>query len=146
MAFRPGVVQPGVLLLVSNYAVKHGGDVRIGLELLKKAGVLAEMKGMGKLTVNLVKEVIKSYEPNVKRRLMEEKLTGVNEWIVQKVKERGEVSSGELYKMYSEEIENPISERQFRKHVDELLASGLLNFRWSKGKKGRSRILTYPKK
>ena len=41
-AFHAGVVEDGVVFLCSNHAVVNGGDVRIGLECLMKAGRLAE--------------------------------------------------------------------------------------------------------
>lgn len=140
-AFRVGL-EEGVLLLIANHAVKNGGDVRIGLECLLKAGRLAEQSGSDKIKIEHAKAVVKEVK-KVKPKILKEKISENEKAIVELVKERGQWFSGELYDAYCQRVENPVAERVFRDFVNHLADIKLLKVRERKrGVKGKTRVIT----
>ncbi|MEM7821554.1 MAG: AAA family ATPase, partial [Candidatus Aenigmatarchaeota archaeon] len=118
-------VEEGVALIAANHAVNLGGDVRIGLECLLKAGRLAEMKNSEKLKVEHIKEVLPSVG-KFKPRLIEEWISDAERKILEIVSRKKSFFSGELYSTYRKEVENPVSERMFREYVNHLSSLGLI--------------------
>ena len=126
------------VLLVANYAVKKGGDVRIGLQILLKAGRLAEKENSKKLKVKHVKEVLKEEIGSPKEKLIEEKLNPIEREILEIVKEK-EVTSGELYEEIRKKFK--ISERKLREYVNQLAKRKLLKIEERRAK-GYTRIIS----
>ncbi len=133
-------VEKGVVLLVANHAVKKGGDVRVGLKCLLKAGLLAEKEGLDKLKVKHVKKVLKEVK-KVKPEIIKEKLNEDEKIILEILKEK-EYYSGELYEEYSKKVLKPVSERRFRDFINYLEKLGLIKIKKQKGRKGRSRLIS----
>lgn len=123
-AFYPGVVEEASLLLIANHAVKHGGDVRIGLECLLKAGRKAEEKNSDKVKVEHVKEILPVGK--IKPKIIKEKISETEKIILKILEENKKLQTGELYKKYCERVERPLSERTFRKYVYSLAKTGLI--------------------
>jgi cell division control protein 6 len=119
-AFRP--VEDGVSILAANHAVQKGGDVRIGLQCLLKAGRLAEEENSDKLKVEHVKKVL--YQVGkIKPEILKEKVSEHERIILGILDELKRAESGELYRKYCEKISNPVSDRSFREfitHLEEL--------------------------
>jgi cell division control protein 6 len=135
-------VEEGVLLLAANAAVNNGGDVRIGLECLMKAGRLAEQEHASKVKVEHVKKILPSIKP-VKPEILKERITEDERIILEIVKEKREIFSGELYEQYCRKIETPVTERRFRDFVNHLAEVGLVAVRERKrGIKGKTRVIS----
>jgi len=140
LAFHPGVVGEGIILLAANHAVSNGGDVRIGLECLKKAGRKAEEKCSDKVKIEHMKEVIANVRA-VKPKIIEEKLNFIEKTILEILDEKGELISGKLYDEYRKRVKEPISLRGFREYVNHLEQIGMVETRFLKGVRGRTRII-----
>ncbi len=139
-AFRS--VDEGVVLLCANHAVNNGGDVRVGLECLAKAGRLAENENSNKLTVAHVKKILPSVKP-VKPKILEELISDVEKIIVDILNERKKLFSSELYNCYRDKVESPISERAFRDYVNHLAELNMIAIQEkSRGVVGRKRIVS----
>ncbi|MFH8108773.1 MAG: AAA family ATPase, partial [Candidatus Aenigmatarchaeota archaeon] len=65
--------ESGVVLLAANHAVQNGGDVRVGLECLLRAGRFAEKEGEKKVKVLHMKMVLSTVKP-IKPEILKEKL------------------------------------------------------------------------
>jgi len=104
----------GISALVANKAIEKGGDVRIALNILLKAGRLAK----DKLTVDIVKEAMKEENSNEKENFLNEREKMVLECF----------SQPKTIEQVYEELKGKIdvSERTLRRIVDDLLIKKLL--------------------
>jgi len=136
-------IESGAVALAANHAFKNGGDVRIGLECLRKAGRLAEDKGRKVVTTSDMKIVIKEVG-NIKREIIKERLNLDEKIILKILEEKGRVSTSELYKEYKNRIEFPVTKRRFRdfvRHLSELSFVRVLDMR--RGIRGMRRIVEF---
>jgi cell division control protein 6 len=133
--------ESAAILLAANHAVQNGGDVRIGLECLMKAGREAERENSNKVCASHVKAVLQTVKL-VKPEILKEKLNLDEKIILQILDEKKRIFSGELYSEYCKKIEYPVSERRFRDFLNHLKEIGLLNILGRKrGVVGRRRIV-----
>jgi cell division control protein 6 len=128
-AFRPGVLEEGVILLCANHAVQRGGDVRLGLECLRKAARICENENSNKITIKYVKEVLKDVK-QVKLKMMKEKLKNIEKNITELLTE-DEITSTEFHKKYVEKFGN-ISQFALMRHVKHLQEIGIVKIRKSR--------------
>ena len=127
------------ILLAASYAINKGGDVRVGLECLLKAGRIADRENASKLKVEHVKKVLGKVK-EVKPKIIEKKLSKVEKIIMDLLKERS-YTSGELYKKVSEKIK--ISERKLRDYVNNLAKRKLIKVEEKRLKtRGYTRIIS----
>jgi cell division control protein 6 len=139
-AFRS--VENGVVILCANHAIKKGGDVRIGLECLLRAGRLAEQENSKKVKVEHVKKIL-SKVGKVKPNIIKEKINDVEKTILEFLEEKDEFNSGELYKTYCEKVKNPVTERAFRNYINHLAQVKLIKIKKRrKGFRGFTRIIS----
>jgi cell division control protein 6 len=132
-------IEAGVPILAANHAVKNGGDVRVGLKVLQKAGRLAEKEGDSKLKVSHLKKVIPDVglaKPEILKQNISERETEV----LKIVEKAGEGSFGEIYEKYAKRSSDPVSERMFQEYVKHLGQLGLI--RISEAKVDHKRIIS----
>lgn len=135
-------VEEGVLLLAANAAVNKGGDVRVGLECLLKAGRLVEQQHENKVKVEHVKKILPSVKP-AKPEILKERVTEDEKIILEIVNKKKDIFSGELYEEYCKRIEIPVTERRFRDFVNHLAEICLITVRERKrGIKGKTRVIS----
>jgi len=133
--------ESAAILLAANHAVQNGGDVRIGLECLLKAGRQAEKESSNKLLVSHVKTILKTVKP-VKPEILKEKINLDEKIILQILEEEKKIFTDKLYSEYCSKIECPVSERRFRDFLNHLEEIGLIkSVRRKRGVKGRKRII-----
>jgi len=144
-AFRFGVLGEGVMLLCANHAVNKGGDVRVGLECLRKAARICEEENSDKLKVNHVKQILKQTGP-VKLKIMRKKLEGVEKNIVELLSNEKEITSTELHKKYVTRF-GKISQFTMTKHVKHLEDIGMVRTKESRrGTRGRKHFISLVKR
>jgi cell division control protein 6 len=135
-------VENGVLMLAANTAVNNGGDVRVGLECLLKAGRQAEKEFSDEVKVEHLKKILPTIKP-AKPEILKERATEDEKIILEIVKEKRNVLSGELYREYCKRIDVSVTERRFRDFVNHLAEVGLIKVRERKrGVKGKTRIIS----
>jgi len=133
--------EPAIVLLAANHAVMNGGDVRIGLECLMKAGRVAEQES-NKVKVGHMKRILSSVKP-VKPEILKERINEDERVILEIVNEYKTLNSGELYEIYSKKIEVPVSDRRFRDFVNHLADISLVKVRERKrGALGKTRMIS----
>ena len=123
-AFKSGVLEEGVILLCANHAINRGGDVRVGLECLRKSARVSERESSSKITVNHVREILKEIGP-VKLEIMKEKLEGVDKNIVELLSKEDGITSTDLHKRYVSKF-GEMSQFGLRKHIKHLEDIGIL--------------------
>ncbi|MEM5802227.1 MAG: AAA family ATPase [Candidatus Aenigmatarchaeota archaeon] len=121
----------GVILLASNHAMRKGGDVRVGLEVLMKAGRIAEEEKENKVKVEHAKKILEEVT-KVKPKILEEKLNEHEKKILEILEEK-ELSFRELYLKYSQSIDNPVTERMLRNYLKHLQEINLIKILKTKG-------------
>lgn len=112
-------VEDGVVLLAANRAVQKGGDVRIGMQCLLRAGRIAEQENSDKLKVEHIRNVLKEVR-EVKPDILKEKVTDDEKAIMEILKDGRKWQSGELYQEYCRAAPEPLSDRAFRDCISHL--------------------------
>ncbi|MEM0473441.1 MAG: AAA family ATPase [Candidatus Aenigmatarchaeota archaeon] len=126
--------EEGVVLICANHAISRGGDVRVGLECLRKASMLAEDDG--RLKVEHVRSIL-SQVKSVKMDLMKSNLQGIEKNIIDILSSHKTFTSTELWEEYCRRFDN-ISQNALTDHIQRLKEIGLLKIQESrKGSRGR---------
>lgn len=131
-------VDRAAVLLAANHAVQKGGDVRVGLQCLQKAGRLAQKSDGSRLSVGHVKEAIVDVK-NPKSEIVKKKISENEKILVNIVNKHGPMSFTELYEKYCRKVENPVSVRMVQDYVKHLSGSKMIKL--SERKVGGKRIV-----
>ncbi len=132
-------VEEGVIALAANHAIQKGGDVRVGLQCLMKAGRIAEEENANKLKVDhmrkILREVGKAKPEVVKENLNE------NEKIISEILSDGKIwKSDDLFNNYSDVSNQPVGIRMFENYLNHLKELNLIRIR--KKRAGNIRLIS----
>lgn len=145
LAFLDGTLSEEAIPLCAANAAKNGGDARLALALLWKAGKMAEKDGAKKVSAAHCKTAFASAASEVRK----ERLAGLNDVerrILEIAGKKGEVHSGELYSLLAEEFKE--TDRTVRNYLEKLEGLGLISVeerQKSKDKPGNSRVIKLEK-
>ncbi|MEM3555648.1 MAG: AAA family ATPase [Candidatus Micrarchaeia archaeon] len=133
LAFYPETLSEEVIPLCAARAAKNNGDARLAINLLWKAGKIAERENAEKVREEHVRKAFEEVGDEEGK-----KLSGKEKEIYEFVKERGEVTSKELYEKFKDE-----TDRSIRNYVNRLCELGFLTAEEMKSKvgKGRTRLI-----
>jgi len=144
-AFRPGSLEEGVILLCANHAKNKGGDVRVGLECLRKAARICEEENSDRIKIEHVKKILTETGP-VKLKIMQEQLQGVEKNLVDLLSKEEEITSTELHNKYVKFF-GGISQFGLTKHVKHLEDIGIIKVEESrKETRGRKWFISLVKR
>lgn len=122
-------IDSAALLICANRALEKGGDVRVGLQCMLKAGRAAEDANARKVNVEHVKKVLRSVG-KVKPKILKERITDVERTILKILGDGKKWKSGLLYEEYKKLSkrfdEEPLTARAFRSYVNHLAEIGLV--------------------
>jgi cell division control protein 6 len=160
LAFKPGTVSEDVLHYISATSAKDGGDARLALKILSKAGEMIEESGATTITAKDAEYAAKSADNEIVYDLigtLPEHHKLVLYSIALLTKGGGSYKkltdgtdtylfSGEVYSRYKSIAEGmskePKSERWYRKYMSELEAQGLImSFESGKGIRGHTKLI-----
>ncbi len=131
-------VGPGVVVLCASHALQKGGDVRVGLECLLKAGRSAEKDSANQVKVEHVKRILESVK-DAKPEILKNNLNWIEKDILKCMKKGKTYTSGELYELYCESVEKCVSDRKFRDCINHLALIGLVEVSEKTGIHGKTR-------
>lgn len=140
-AFFAGTLSEEAIPLCAANASKNGGDARLAIALLWKAGKLAEKEGATQVSGAHCK---KAFAPAASE-VRDERLAGLNKVelrIIEVAGKKGGVQSGELYSSLSEEFKE--TDRTIRNYLSRLEGLGLVSIEEkpkTKETPGNSRII-----
>jgi archaeal cell division control protein 6 len=151
LAFRPGILGPGVVEKCAAYAAREHGDARRALELLRVAGEIAERKNLKlvgtehideaeeKIDRDRILEAVKT-QPKQFQATLYSILSTCNT-------NNGVILTGEVYDYYKGLCEKiglrPLTQRRVSDVIAELDMLGIINAKViSKGRYGRTREIT----
>jgi len=151
LAFKPGVLGPGVIEKCAAYAAREHGDARRALELLRVAGEIAERNNLKQVGTEHIDEA----EDKIDRdRILEAVKTQPKQFqatlysiIFTCDQKRGTILTGEVYDYYKTLCEKtslkPLTQRRVSGVIAELDMLGIINVRViSKGRYGRTREIS----
>jgi len=152
-AFKPNVIEPGVVEKCAAYAAREHGDARRALDLLRVAGELAERKGLSSVKIAHIDEAEDKIERDrvvdiVKTQPKQFQVTLYS--ILQIIKQdhkNKKIFTGEVYALYKDFCNRiglrPLTQRRISDIITELDMLGIINANViSKGKYGRTREIT----
>jgi cell division control protein 6 len=154
IAFQEGVLKEGVIPLCAALAAKEHGDARKALQLLRKAGELAE-RAQNKVVV--AKHVEKAQEDLENDHIMEyikgmplqAQLILVAIYLITRFSPEHVIISGDIYDVYSEIRElipgvRQLTRRRISDYINELALSGIISAEVkSMGHYGRTKIIKF---
>jgi cell division control protein 6 len=138
LGFYPGVISDPVLEMIADYTDKSG-DLRVGIDLLRRAALSAEKRASKSISKE---DVESSYE---KSRLVHltyalKSLKEDEQKVLRLAAERGTSRAGELYEQFKQET--GIGYTRFHEILNKLDAVRLINTDFSgSGTRGRSRVI-----
>lgn len=141
LAFVDGVLAEEVVPLCAAHAAKNGGDARLAIAMLWKAGKLAEKEGARRVEAVHCKGAFSS----AVRKVTDERLEGLNaveRRILELARESEGLTSGELYALLSREFDE--TDRTVRNYLQKLAALKLIKMdvrEKTKGQRGLTRII-----
>jgi len=152
IAFHEGIIEEGVIKLCAGLAAREHGDARKALQLLRKAGEIAERnqnkKILEKHVENAQKDIDKDHIVEYMLSMpLQAQLTLTAIYLLSKYTREHIITSGDIYEVHSE-LTNKIpgvkqlTHRRISDYINELALSGLItaNTR-SMGHYGRTKII-----
>ncbi|MEM3399992.1 MAG: AAA family ATPase [Candidatus Micrarchaeia archaeon] len=134
MAFHPNTVDDESIALCAAYAAKNGGDARLAINCLWKAGRIAEAGTSGKVRIEDVRKAFLDVSAELEKR-KNGMLDETSKRIIEVLRERGEIKSGELYSLIKE------NDRTIRNHLKKLERLGMIETVLVKEGRGKTRII-----
>ncbi|MBY9010786.1 MAG: orc1/cdc6 family replication initiation protein [Candidatus Lokiarchaeota archaeon] len=152
IAFKEDIIDIGVVKLCAGLAAKEHGDARKALQLLRKAGEIAERNQSKKITENHVEKAQRDIDKDhiveyIFSMPLQTQLTLIAIYLLTKFTKNHIITSGDIYEVHSE-LSNKIpglkqlTRRRISDYINELALSGLItaNTR-SMGHYGRTKII-----
>lgn len=138
--FRSDVTTSEVLDRVAECTAESGGDLRVGIDLLRRAGLNAEMRASRSVELPDVEEAYdKSKYIHLSRHLRD--LTDSEADLVRTVSENNGDSAGDVYEAFAERTD--LGYTRYSEIVNKLDQLGLIDAEYSSGEgRGRSRQLS----
>jgi len=140
LAFFPNSLDKEVVPVCAAHAGKHGGDARLGIGVLWKAGKAAERESAKKVLVRHCKQAFEATEELVKED-HSEALKPIELDILELLKSHGELATGELYGLISKKHSE--TDRTVRNYITNLESLGFIEAeeKQNEGGRGKRRIL-----
>ncbi|MFC1768897.1 Cdc6/Cdc18 family protein [Nanoarchaeota archaeon] len=151
VAFKEGLLEPGVVEKCAAYAAREHGDARRALELMRVAGEVAERKGESKVQLKHIDEADDKIERDrvIEVCKSQPKQSQLVLFAIISISEKGSetIYTGEAYELYRTLCQQtslrPLTQRRVSDVVAELDMLGIINVKViSKGRYGRTREIS----
>ncbi len=138
--FREGAVGPRVLDQVAEHTADSGGDLRVGIDLLRRAGLNAEMRGSTEVALEDVESAYeKAKYVHLSRHLRE--LSDSEAALVRVLADHDGEQAGDVYEAFSEATE--LGYTRYSEIINKLEQLGLIETEYTSVEgRGRSRALS----
>jgi len=146
-AFHQGALGKETINVAAAHAAKLGGDARIAIECLLRAGREAEKQNSSQVSVKHLKNIFSEVDARALQKAIDY-LGQTERKILGLVPANRAIASGDLFESYKKSSKNALSQRRFSTLVSELERMHLINAETAlKKPRGRTRMisLTFPK-
>jgi cell division control protein 6 len=120
--FRPNTITRSLIKLI---ALAAGGDARVAIEILAKAGKIADSKALEKVDTIEVEEAISQIN-RFESLYPVQKLNEHQKAIMKILSQYKRMNSGDLYRAYTRVIPNPVVDRAYRKYMKKMVKMSLV--------------------
>lgn len=128
--------------VAAAHAAKLGGDARIAIDCLLRAGRLAERENAKQLSPEHLKRVFVEVDSSGLEKYFSS-LSDHEKTILSLIPSNSETSTGDLFKQYSKAVEKPLTERSFRSMLSKLESLNLISAPFTdRGERGRTRKIS----
>ena len=125
-AFVPTAIDDDTINLAAAHAAKVGGDARIAIECLFKAGREAEKENAEKVTPEHLRKIFSTVDSTPTKKIIS-KLSEKEKFVLQLISDSEEgITSGNLYKTYCKTSKEPLTQRSFRDIITRLESLNLV--------------------
>jgi len=138
--FHEGVIETPVLDLVAELTAEQGGDLRVGIDLLRRAGLKAEMRASRHVETQDVEEAYETSKyVHLSRRLQE--LSDSETALVEVIAEEDGRQAGEIYERFHERTD--LGYTRYSEIINKLDQLGIIDASYTDvDGRGRSRELS----
>ncbi len=147
-AFVNEALEKEVVNVAAAHAAKKGGDARIAIEALLKAGRVAERENSSQVSIEHLRRAFESIDSAPVKKLVDS-LNSNELQVLKIILGNDNQKSGDVYNAYFKKSKKPLTERSFRSIINNLAASGLITAPTiNEGMRGKTRQLSIavPKK
>lgn len=121
-SFVPGTISDRLIMTAARLSE---GDARVLLLALKNAGRYAEEEGKSKVELkHILKGVLEA--KRLRKSKLLEKLNDHERVVYSILEEHKRLPAGELYKLYTKKVKNPVGKRAFRYYMKHMATLGLV--------------------
>lgn len=106
-------------------ATWSNGDARVALQTVRAAAVSADAKRREVITIDDVKDAIKGARKS-KLEYVKSKLNEHQKFLLEQIEKSREIDSGELFRKYEDNFQQPLGERAYRNQMEHLVQTGLI--------------------
>lgn len=125
-AFNEGVLDKEVVNVSSAHASKLGGDARIAIECLLKAGRIAERENSESVSLKHLKKVFSEIEVSPARKQLKS-LSDVELLLLKIVSQKQGIDSGEIFKQFSNRARQKLGSKRVSQILQRLEKKGLIS-------------------
>jgi len=146
-AFHSNSLGADVINVAAAHAAKMGGDARVAIESLLRAGRHAEKKNAEKVSVSHLRSIFSEVDSRALQKAITY-LSDAEKSILSLVPANKAIASGDLFEAYKKSAKNPVTQRRFRSLVSNLEKMHLVETEEAvKKPRGRTRLisLAFPK-
>jgi len=146
-AFHSSALNPEVINVAAAHAAKSGGDARIAIECLLRAGREAEKQNSPKVELSHLKGVFAEVDSRALQKAFSY-LKPAEKKILSLIPANSQIASGDLFEAYQKADKSPVTQRRFRTLLGELEKMHLIQAEEAMAKpRGRTRMisLSFPK-
>jgi cell division control protein 6 len=139
-AFNPNVLDPEVINVAAAHSAKLGGDARIAIESLLKAGRLAEKDGNNKVSLKHLNNAFKIADEAILRKGLQA-LNDDEKKLLKLIASEKQADSGKLYRKFLKLDPKSPSARSYRVFISNLQKLNLIECKAIELSQGRSRLI-----
>ncbi len=139
LAFKKDGYDKEVVNVAAAHAAKLGGDCRVAIESLLKAGRIAERENSGKVSLDNLQQGFDSVD--AASLIKEDPHLNEDEKVLVKIiSENQPINSGKIYEIYSKNKDNSLKERRLRDALSNLEKKNFISSKQlSMGNKGKTK-------
>ena len=115
IAFHSDAIGNDVMDVVSEYVYEQGGDIRLGLDILRNAGYVADKDGKSRISVEIIEKIL---SPHKMINYVIERLDDYEKKLIDVIKSIDNPTTGKVYEILVNEID--ISYATFCKMIRKL--------------------------